>query len=374
MGVEVCFVLNKTPARPSAKGFSARQRQGAGTKKNVEKKINFMNLTTKYMGMELRSPLVVSASPLSEKLDNIKKMEDAGAGAVVLFSLFEEQIRQEEATWSYLTGAGTDSFPEALSYLPTIDKFQFGIDGYLEMIRKAKEAVDIPIIGRLNGATPGGWMEYAKAYEEAGANGIELNIFYIPADINLHGDGVERRYMDVLNMVKDTVSIPVALKLNPYFSAFGNAAKQFSHAGADALVLFNRFYEPDFDIETLEIVNSLELSAANEIRLPLMWLGILYGKINSSLAATTGVQGSTEVIKYLLAGADVVMAASCLLKKGIPYIYQILAELEEWMQVRNFHSVQEMRGVMSQMQIADPTAYERANYIKVLQGYPRYMV
>lgn len=321
------------------------------------------------MGLTLKSPLVVSASPLSEKLDNIKKMEDAGAGAVVLFSLFEEQIRQEEAVWNYLTGAGAESFPEAMNYFPPISDYRVGIDNYLELIRKARASVDIPVIGSLNGITPGGWVEYAKAFQEAGAQGIELNIFFIPADLNLHGDGVERRYLDILKLVKESVEIPVALKLNPYFSAFGNAAKQFSHAGADALVLFNRFYEPDFDIDTLEIVNSLELSTSNEIRLPLLWLGILYGKIQSSLAASTGVQSSTELIKYLLAGADVVMTASVLFKKGIPYIYQMLAELEEWMQARDFRSVDEMRGVMSQIRVDDPTAYERGNYIKILQGY-----
>jgi dihydroorotate dehydrogenase (fumarate) len=331
-----------------------------------------MNLTTTYMGMTLRSPLVVSASPLSEKLDNIKKMEDAGAGAVVLFSLFEEQIRQEQLAYDYAFGAGTDSFPEALSYLPPMDDFRIGIDNYLELIRNAKEAVDIPIIGSLNGTTPGGWIDYAKACQEAGADGIELNIFFIPADLTKDGVDVELRYREILETVKTSVQIPVALKLNPYFSSTGNMAKRLSDAGADALVLFNRFYEPDFDIDTLEVVNSLELSSPNEIRLPLLWLGILYGKIKASLAATTGVQGSTEVIKYLLAGADVVMTASCLFKKGIPYIYQILAELEEWMQARDFHSVQEMKGVMSQMNIGEPTAYERANYIRILKGYPVY--
>ena len=337
-----------------------------------KKNLTNMNLSTTYMGLNLRSPLVVSASPLSEKVDNIKKMEDAGAGAVVMFSLFEEQIQQEEAAWAYLTGTNTGNFPEALNYMPPMGDFKFAIDGYLELIRQAKEAVEIPIIGSLNGVTPSGWVEYAKRIQEAGANGIELNIFFVPADIYLHGDEVERRYMEVLKMVKNAVSIPVALKLNPYFSAFGNAAMQFSHAGADALVLFNRFYEPDFDIDSLEIVNSLDPSSSNEIRLPLLWLGILYGKINSSLAASSGVQGATEVIKYLLAGANVVMTASCLLKKGIPYIYQILAELEEWMQARDFKSVDEMRGVMSQMQVADPTAYERANYIKILKGNPKH--
>ncbi len=331
-----------------------------------------MDLSTKYMGLTLKSPLVVSASPLSEKLDNIKKMEDAGAGAVVLFSLFEEQIKQEQATWDYLVGAGTDSFAESLSYLPQMDDFRIGIDAYLELIRKAKEAVDIPIIGSLNGITSDGWVTYARDFEDAGADGVELNVFFVPADVNQSGVDIEHRYLNVLQMVKEQVEIPVALKLNPYFSAFGHSAKQFSEAGADALVLFNRFYEPDFNIDTLEIVNSLELSSPNEIRLPLLWLGILYGKINASLAATTGVQGSTEVIKYLLAGADVAMTASCLFKKGIPYIYQILAELEVWMQARDFRSISEMKGVMSQMQVADPTAYERANYIKALKGYQVY--
>lgn len=328
-----------------------------------------MNLTTTYMGLQLRSPLVVSASPLSEKTDNIKKMEDAGAGAVVLFSLFEEQIQQEIAAYNYLMGASANSFPESLKYLPSINDFPAGIDNYLDLIRKAKEAVEIPIIASLNGTTPSGWMEYARAFQEAGADGIELNIFFVPADIKQRGSDIEYRYLEILKMVKTAVTIPVALKLNPYFSSFGHAASQFADAGADALVLFNRFYEPDFDIDTLEMMNSLELSQSNEIRLPLMWLGILYGKLKCSLAASTGVQGSTEVIKYLLAGADVVMTASALIKKGIPYIYQILAELEEWMQARHFHSISEMQGVMSQMQVKDPTAYERANYIKVLQGY-----
>lgn len=323
------------------------------------------------MGLNLRSPLIVSASPLSAKLDNIKKMEDAGAGAVVLFSLFEEQIKQEEAAWSYLTGARTGGFPEALNYLPPIEEFQFGIDGYLEHIRRAKEAVEIPVIASLNGTTPGGWTNYAKEIEKAGADALELNIFFVPADINQRSGDIEHRYMEILKIVKSAVKIPVALKLSPYFSAFGNAALQFSQSGADGLVLFNRFYEPDIDIDTLEMVNSLELSQASEIRLPLMWLGILYGKIQCSMAAASGVQGSTEVIKYLLAGADVVMTASALFKKGIPYIYQILAELEEWMQARQFNSIDEMKGVMSQMQVKDPMAYERANYIKVLQSYSR---
>jgi dihydroorotate dehydrogenase (fumarate) len=331
-----------------------------------------MDLRTTYMGMTLRSPLVVSASPLSEKIDNIKKMEDAGAGAVVLFSLFEEQIRQEMASFDYFMQRGSNSFAEALSYFPTPVQYRVGIDSYLELILRATECCDLPVIGSLNGITPSGWVDYASSFQEAGASGIELNIFFIPADLSLSGEEVEQRYLDILKLVKEAVNIPVALKLNPYFSSLGNMAKRMSDAGADGLVLFNRFYEPDFDIDTLEIAHSLELSSSNEIRLPLQWLGILYGKIRSSLAATTGVQGSTEVIKYLLAGANVVMTASCLFKKGIPYIYQMLAELEEWMRARDFHSVEEMRGVMSQANIADPTKYERANYIKILQSYTAY--
>ncbi|MAT53728.1 MAG: dihydroorotate dehydrogenase [Saprospirales bacterium] len=328
-----------------------------------------MDLTTKYMGLKLRSPLVVSASPLSEKLDNILQMEDAGAGAVVLFSLFEEQIRQEIAQFEMLATHGADSFAEALNYFPTPVNYRVGIDNYLELLLKAKERTDIPIFGSLNGITPGGWMDYAKSFQEAGADGVELNVFFIPADIELDGREVEQRYFDILKWVKEAVDIPVAMKLNPYFSATGNMAKQLADKGADGLVLFNRFYEPDFDIDQLEIAHNLELSVANEIRLPLQWIGILHGKVNASLAATSGVQGSTEVIKYLLAGADVVMAASCLFRNGIGYIYQMLAELEEWMQAREFNSVDEMRGVMSQANISDPTAYERANYIKILQGY-----
>lgn len=328
-----------------------------------------MDLSTKYMGLTLRSPLVVSASPLSEKIDNILRMEDAGAGAVVLFSLFEEQIKQEIAQFEILTSQGAESFPEALTYFPPPIHYRIGIDNYLELLLTAKERTDIPIFGSLNGITPGGWMDYAKSFQQAGADGIELNVFFIPADIGLDGRQVEQRYLDILRWVKDSVDIPVAMKLNPYFSSMGHMAKQLADNGADALVLFNRFYEPDFDIDHLEIVHNLELSVANEIRLPLQWIGILYGKVKASLAATSGVQGSTEVIKYLLAGADVVMAASCLLRNGIEYIYQMLAELEQWMQAREFHSVQEMRGVLSQLSVPDPTTYERANYIKILQGY-----
>ncbi len=328
-----------------------------------------MNLSTKYMGLTLRSPLVVSASPLSEKLDNILQMEDAGAGAVVLFSLFEEQIRQEIAQFELLASQGSDSFAEALSYFPAPINYRVGIDNYLELLLKAKERTAIPIFGSLNGITPGGWMDYAKSFQEAGADGVELNVFFIPADIETNGREVEQRYLDILQWVKEVVDIPVAMKLNPYFSATGNMAKRLADNGADALVLFNRFYEPDFDIDQLEIAHNLELSVANEIRLPLQWIGILYGKVKASLAATTGVQGSTELIKYLLAGADVVMAASCLFRHGIGYIYQMLAELEEWMLAREFNNLDEMRGVMSQTNIPDPTAYERANYIKILQSH-----
>lgn len=328
-----------------------------------------MNLTTKYMGLTLPSPVVVSASPLSEKLEKILKMEDSGAGAVVLFSLFEEQIQQEAEQFDRLFNQGADSFAEARNFFPPPVEYRVGLDAYLELLQDAKERTSIPIIGSLNGVTAGGWIDYAKAYQEAGADGIELNVFFIPSDISVDGREVEQRYLDILRAVKAAVTIPVAMKLNPFFSSTGNMARQLADNGADALVLFNRFYQPDMDIDLLEIDHNLDLSRCGEIRLPLRWIGILHGQVNASLAATTGVEGSTELIKYLLAGADVVMTASCLFRNGIDYIAQMLDELEKWMQSRNFVSVDEMRGVMSRMKIANPEAYERANYIRMLQSY-----
>jgi dihydroorotate dehydrogenase (fumarate) len=327
-----------------------------------------MKMHTTYMGMELNSPIMVSACTLSEQTDNIVKMEDNGAGAVVLFSLFEEQIRKEEAGFKGVMSETTYAFPEALDYFPDLDEFNVGTDEYLENIRKAKERVSIPIIGSLNGITNEGWIDYSRMMEQAGADGIEVNIFFIPADIAMSSSEVEHRYLNIIAAIKQTVKIPVAVKLNPYFSAMGNMSLRMKNAGADALVLFNRFYQPDFDINELVIKTDLHYSESSEIRLPLLWIALLYGKVNLSLAATTGVQSAVEVIKYILAGADVVMTASSLYKNGIPYIKTMNKELQDWMYMMGFDDIKSFKGSMSQQHISDPTAYERANYIKILEG------
>ena len=328
-----------------------------------------MDLRTTYMGLELRSPVVASASTLSEDVENIYRMEDAGAGAVVMFSLFEEQIRQENAFYEHVQDATTNTFAEALDYFPQADAYHVGTEKYLEIIRQATERVDIPIIASLNGITNEGWIAYARQMQEAGASGLELNIFYIPADLNTTGKEVEQRYLDIIKTVKATVTIPVAVKLNPYFSAMGHIAQQMEQAGADALVLFNRFYQPDFDIDNLQVIPSLKFSTAQEIRLPLLWISVLYGRLPASLAATTGVQGAPEVIKYLLAGTDVVMTASALYKFGIGHIGSMLTGLRNWMEGFQFTSLSDFRGMMSQKNVKNPSAFERANYIKVLESF-----
>jgi len=327
-----------------------------------------MKMHTTYMGMELNSPIIVSACTLSEQTDNIVKMEDNGAGAVVLFSLFEEQIKKEELKLKKVIAGTTYAFPEALDYFPEVDDYNIGTDEYLENIRIAKEKVDIPIIGSLNGITTKGWIDYSKLMEQAGADAIEVNIFFIPGDIAMSSSEVEHRYLNIIESIKQTVKIPVAVKLNPYFSAMGNMSLRMKNAGADSLVLFNRFYQPDFDINELVIKTDLHYSESSEIRLPLLWIGLLYGKVNLSLAATTGVQSAVEVIKYLLAGADVVMTASSLYKNGIPYLKTMNRDLQDWMYMMGFDNINAFKGTMSQQNISDPTAYERANYIKILEG------
>ena len=328
-----------------------------------------MDLRTTYMGLPLKHPVVASASPLSEKLDNIKRMEDAGAAAVVMFSLFEEQIKRENAAIEHLITAGTNSFAESLSYFPDFEDYETGPEEYLKLLHQATEAVDIPVIGSLNGITNEGWVDTARMMQEAGASGIELNIYYIPANLYNTGREVEQRYLDILKAVKGSVSIPVALKLSPFFSAMGNMARQFDEAGADALVLFNRFYQPDFDLDKLDVKVNLELSTASEIRLPLLWIAVLYGRINASLAATRGVHSPIEVIKYLMAGADAVMTTSALLRHGIDFLTTLVDGLRTWMEDRQYESVQQMKGSMSQINCLDPGAFERANYIKIIESY-----
>lgn len=325
-----------------------------------------MDLTTKYMGLQLRHPVVASASPLSGTLDGIKRLEDGGAAAVVMFSLFEEQIRRENDAYSYLVESNSESFAESLHYFPEIESCRAGPESYLELLQKAAEATDIPIIASLNCISSEGWIDYAAQMQQAGAAGLELNIYAIEANLNISGADVEQRYLDIVSSVKASVDIPVALKLSPFFSAMGNMAKRLDSAGADALVLFNRFYQPDIDINMLDVLPSLSLSSSGEIRLPLLWIALLYGKINASLGATRGVEHPDEVIKYLLAGADVVMMASVLLRNGPAYLSVLVEGLKHWMEMHGFTSIDQFRGSMSHSKVADPGAFERANYIRVL--------
>jgi len=330
-----------------------------------------MDLTTRYMGLTLKNPLVASASPLSERLDVIRQLEDSGASAVVLFSLFEEQIRHETAALEYFVTRGTHSFGEALSYLPEVGAYDVGPGQYLELIRKARDAVDIPVIASLNGVTEQGWVDFARDMQEAGASGIELNVYYVPTESNRTGIEVEQRYVNVLGAVKKVVRIPVAMKVGPYFSSFANMAHRLDEAGADALVLFNRFYQPDFDVETRTVVPTIELSTPAEIRLPLLWLSLLHGRVRSSLAATTGVHGSLEALKYLMAGADVVMSTSAVLQQGPAFFARTLADMTAWLEEKGYASVGQLRGCMSQRAVPDATAFVRANYIKMLESYAR---
>ena len=328
-----------------------------------------MDLATNYMGLALKHPIIASASPLSGSVDGIRRLEDGGAAAVVMFSLFEEQIRHENDAFSYLMESGTQSFAESLSYFPAVDDYQVGPETYLSLLSRAAQAVDIPVIASLNCVSGEGWIDYARQMQQAGAAGLELNIYSVEAGLDSTSDEVEQRYLDILAAVKATVSIPVALKLSPFFSAMGHMAKRLDEAGADGLVLFNRFYQPDFDIDALEVKPSLGLSSAGEIRLPLLWIALLHGNIKASLAATRGVEKADEVIKYLLAGADAVMTTSALLRNGPGYTATLLEGLQDWMEARRFTSVRQLRGSMSQRKVANPAAFQRANYIRVLESY-----
>lgn len=330
-----------------------------------------MDLSTTYLGMNLRTPLVPSASPLSETIDNIKQMEDAGASAVVLYSLFEEQLRMEAQELDYYTTRGTESFAEALSYFPEPDEYKLGPEEYLEHIRKAKDAVDIPIIASLNGSTRGGWTEFARRIEQAGANALELNIYYIPADIDLSGQEVENTYLDIVRSVKDVVSIPIAVKLSPFFSNLAHMATQLVDVGTEGLVLFNRFYQPDIDLERLEVHPHLLLSTPHALRLPLRWIAILYSHVKANFAATSGVHSAQDVIKTLMVGADVSMLCSALLRNGIGHIRRIEQDMIEWMKEHEYESVRQMQGSMSQSHTENPGTYERAQYMKALTFYQR---
>jgi dihydroorotate dehydrogenase (fumarate) len=328
-----------------------------------------VDLSTTYLGLTLKNPLVVSPSPLCEKIDNIRQMEDAGASAVVLPSLFEEQITLESHHLDRYLSHGTESFAESLTYFPDMIDYNLGPDGYLELIRRAKFVVDIPIIGSLNGVSTGGWITYAKKIEEAGADALELNTYYIPTDPELTGAQVEQMYLDLVRDVKASVRIPVAIKLSPNFSAIPNMARRLDQAGADALVMFNRFYQPDFDLENLEVVPSLILSGSYELLVRLTWVAIVYGHIRADLAITGGVHTALDVLKAMMVGARVAMMTSALLTHGIGHLNTVRADLLTWMEQHEYESIRQMQGSMSHRSVANPAAFERANYMKVLSSY-----
>lgn len=328
-----------------------------------------MDLTTKYLGLRLNNPIVPSASPLSYSVDSMKRLEDAGAAAVVMYSLFEEQITHEQAELNHYLSYGTESYAEALTYFPEAEDYNVGPEEYVELVRKAKEALSIPVIGSLNGISSGGWISYAKKIEEAGADALELNIYYIPTDPKLTSQEVEERYLDILQTVKRSISIPVAMKLSPFFSAMGNMAHRLDAAGVNGLVLFNRFYQPDINLEELEVQANVILSTPQALRLPLRWIAILHGRLKADLAATSGIHTAEDVLKVIMAGADVTMMCSALLKHGPQHIATVLSDIRNWMLEHEYVSISQMKGSMSQKSVADPSAFERANYMKALHSF-----
>ncbi|HKN32154.1 MAG TPA: dihydroorotate dehydrogenase-like protein [Terriglobales bacterium] len=328
-----------------------------------------IDLSTTYLGLKLQTPLVSSASPLTQELSNIRRLEDAGASAIVLSSLFEEQIRLESQEMDHHLSAMTESFAEALTFFPQAGEFYLGPEEYLKHIQKAKAAVDVPVIASLNGATLGGWTRYARQIEQAGADALECNIYYIPTDTDVSGAVVEQTYIDILRAVKSSVSIPVAVKLSPFFSNMANMAKRLEQGGANGLVLFNRFYQPDIDLDELEIKPNVLLSTPQALRLPLTWIGILFGRVKMSLAATSGIHSAEDVLKMLMVGADVTMLCSALFRNGIHYLTEVRRDLVRWMEDHEYESVHQMRGSMSQLRCSDPSAFERAQYMRAIKSY-----
>ena len=328
-----------------------------------------MDLSTTYLGMNLRTPLVVSASPLSEKLDNIKRMEDYGASAVVLYSLFEEQFEREDLELFHHTTEGAESFAEATSYVPNHEEYRTGPDEYLDLLIKAKMAVNIPIIAGLNGYSTGGWTHFAKMLQEAGADALELNIYYIPTDLNMTGEQVEQNYIDTMQQVREKVRMKVAVKLSPYFSNLAHFAQRIDKAGADGLVLFNRFYQPDIDLEKLEVNPSIVLSKSYDMRLPLRWIAMLKGKVKADLAATGGIHTAWDVIKMMMVGANVTQLNSILMKKGLTELRSIEKTMIHWMEEHEYESVKQMQGSMSAQNVPNPGKFERAQYMKALSKF-----
>jgi dihydroorotate dehydrogenase (fumarate) len=328
-----------------------------------------MDLSTTYMGLELKNPLVAGASPLSRQVDTVRTLEDAGVAAVVMYSLFEEQIEHEVAAHAHFEELGTESFAEATSYLPSVDLFPRGPHEYLDHITAIKKAVDIPIIASLNGTSTGGWVEYAKMMQEAGADALELNVYLIATDPNLSAQKIETRYFSILDSVKRTVRIPVAMKLSPFFSSLPNFARQLDEHGADGLVLFNRFYQPEINLETLELESDIVFSGPHKMRLPLRWIAILDAIVKASLAASSGVYTHEDVLKLMMAGADVTMLVAALLRDGPQVIGEILHKMTEWMEDHEYESIRQMQGSMNHKSVKDPAAFVRGNYMKALQEY-----
>jgi dihydroorotate dehydrogenase (fumarate) len=329
------------------------------------------NLNTNYLGMELKNPIVASASPLSKKLDNVKRMEDAGVSAVVMYSLFEEQIEQESLALDHYLNYGTESFAEAVTYFPEMQSYNIGPEKYLELIRKIKETVEIPVIGSLNGFTLGGWTEYARKIEQAGANALELNIYFIPSDPNKDSLQLENSYVELVSEVRKSIKIPLDIKLVPYVSSLPHFCGRLVEAGVNGLVIFNRFYQPDLDIENLEVIPNLQLSSSSELRLPLRWIAMLYGRVKADLALTTGVHTTTDVVKALMAGAQVTLITSEFLANGIQRASELVQGLGEWMETHEYQTVKQLIGSMSQKAVAEPSAFERANYMKILTSFDK---
>ncbi|HKV25218.1 MAG TPA: dihydroorotate dehydrogenase-like protein [Candidatus Acidoferrum sp.] len=328
-----------------------------------------IELATTYLGLPLRSPIVASASPLCDSLENIRRFEDAGVGAVVLPSLFEEQLQLESQSVNSDLTRGAESFAESLNYFPDLESYNLGPEAYLELLRKAKSSVSIPVIGSLNGVSKGGWTRYARMMEEAGASALELNLYDIVTDPKQEGSSIERGYFELVREIKRTVHIPVAVKLSPFFTAIAHVAKRLDGEGADGLVLFNRFYQPDIDIDALEILPKLHLSESSELPLRLHWVGILYGNIRASLAVTGGVHSSTDVIKAVMAGAHVAMMTSAFFENGIRHARVVLHEVRQWMEEHEYESIEQMRGSMSRRSAPDASGYDRANYVRVLSSF-----
>ena len=328
-----------------------------------------MNLKTRYLGFELRNPIIASAGPLTHEVEQMQRLEDAGIGAVVMPSLFEEQLRLEAETLDHYLEHGGESFAEALSYFPDLNNYNAGTDEYLETVYRAKRALRVPLIASLNGFSAGGWIGFARELERAGADALELNIYFLPTNPDVSGSEIEQVYIDVVRQVKQQVAIPVAVKLGPYFSSMANMAKRLTQAGANGLVLFNRFYQPDIDLENLEVVPNLKLSTPVDSRLPMRWIAILHGHIQASLASTSGVHTPEDALKMIMVGADAVMMCSALLMHGPHYVSEMLRGMLQWMEEHEYESIATMKGSMSHRHCSEPAAFERANYIRVLDSY-----